>query len=81
MGLGRCSKVILQTCALENFHSCRWGAERMVPCAQTRERAGIYTFYQLIFRYEALVFMLTLSNICSTWSGQTGIGIPQNIFW
>ena len=31
-------KAILQTCALENFLLFRWGAERKVPLAQTRER-------------------------------------------
>ena len=34
-GLGRCLKVTLQTHALENFRSCRGGAERRVQRAQT----------------------------------------------
>ena len=38
MGWGRCLKVTLQTCAPENFRSHRWGAERRVSRAQTRER-------------------------------------------
>ena len=38
MGLGRCFKVTLQTRAPENFRSRRWGAERRVSRAQTRER-------------------------------------------
>ena len=40
MGLGRCLKVTLQTRAAENFRSRRWGAERRVARAQTRERGS-----------------------------------------
>ena len=36
--MGRFHKVTLQTRALENFRSRRWGAERRVSRAQTRER-------------------------------------------
>ena len=35
---GSFKKVTLQTCAPENFRSRRWGAERRVSRAQTRER-------------------------------------------
>ena len=37
-GWGRCLKVTLQTRAAANFRSRRWGAERKVSHAQTRER-------------------------------------------
>ena len=38
MGWGRCLKATLQTSAPKNFCSRRWGAERRVSRAQTRER-------------------------------------------
>jgi hypothetical protein len=40
-GWGRCLKVTLQTCAAENFRSCRWGDERTVKRAQKVSEAPI----------------------------------------
>ena len=49
MGLGRCFKVTLQTCAPENFRVCRWGAERRVSRAQTRERGPPSAWAEIFF--------------------------------
>ena len=48
MGLGRCFKVTLQTRAPENFRVRRWGAERRVSRAQTRERGPPSAYAEII---------------------------------
>ena len=52
-GWGRCLNVAFQICAPTNFRWCRWGAERRVERAQTREQGPpsvpaeiIKSFYQ-----------------------------------
>ena len=46
----RCLKVTLQKCAPENFHSCRWGAERRVLHVQIRERGPPSAWTEIFFQ-------------------------------
>ena len=55
-GLGRCLKVILQTCAPENFRLCRWGDERTVKRAQTGSEDPHRRERKLVIVVEALQF-------------------------
>ena len=69
MGLGIFFKVTLQTRAPENFRVRRWGAERRVSRAQTRERgppsayAEIFVYLGLSFRKRSMV-ILSLQTTC-----------------
>ena len=51
---GNLVKSTLQTRVPENFRQSRWGAERRVPCARTRERgppSALAEFYYLKFLF------------------------------
>ena len=57
-GLGRCFKVTLQTRAPENFRSRRWGAERRVSRAQTRERGPPSAWAEILVLLLLLVLFI-----------------------
>ena len=48
---GRCLKTTLQTRVPENFRSRRWGAERRVSRAQTRERGPPSAWAEIFLRF------------------------------
>ena len=50
---GRCLKTTLQTWVPENFRSRRWGAERRVSRAQTRERGPPSAWAEILFKNKA----------------------------
>ena len=49
--------MVLKTCVAENFRVCRWGAERRVSRAQTRERGPPSAYVEIVkTNYEYLAF-------------------------
>jgi hypothetical protein len=77
--------VMLQTCAPENFRSCRWGDERTVKRAQTgsedphrRERNFLKRFYygSGISNETSEVFMLMGAERTAQACADTGVGPP-----
>ena len=74
-GCGRCLKAILQTRAPENFRSRRWGAERRVPRARTRER-GPPSAWAEYWRtsYSILMGFQKVKGAVQIWQGRVRRG-------